>query len=224
MEKYFVLSFDDGTKSDRRVIEILNEYGLKGTFNLNSGLQDYKYYMEGKLVERLDLKENVQLYKNHEVASHTKTHANIFKLSDKEALAEVVDDIKALEEIFNRKITSIGIPYADYDEDKINLIKNNTDLKCFRYPKIKDKDDFSMPIDPYHIYKNCVYDDIDCYEKIDAYINSDIEKGVFVLLADPYKIEIYDKWDYFINLIKYIKSHDELTVVTMTEASELLFN
>ena len=30
-------SFDDGVKQDIRAIEILNKYGLKATFNLNSG-------------------------------------------------------------------------------------------------------------------------------------------------------------------------------------------
>ena len=30
-------SFDDGQVHDRRVVEAFNEWGLKGTFNLNSG-------------------------------------------------------------------------------------------------------------------------------------------------------------------------------------------
>ena len=224
MEKYFVLSFDDGTTSDRRVIDILNKYNLRATFNLNSGLQDYKYYMEGKLIERLDLKSNVELYKNHEVASHTLTHANLFKISKEEALNEVIKDINNLESIFNRKITSIGIPYADYDEDRINLIKESTSLKCFRFPSMKAIDDFSMPIDPYHIPKNAIYDDPDAIDKIKAYINSDIEKGIFVLLADPYKIEVYNKWDYFESLIKLISESKELTVLPFSEAAAKLFN
>ena len=30
-------SFDDGVVQDRRVVKAFNEWGLKGTFNLNSG-------------------------------------------------------------------------------------------------------------------------------------------------------------------------------------------
>lgn len=30
-------SFDDGNIDDIRLVEILNKYGLKATFNLNSG-------------------------------------------------------------------------------------------------------------------------------------------------------------------------------------------
>ena len=36
-KKAITFSFDDGVTQDIRVIKILNQYGLKGTFNLNSG-------------------------------------------------------------------------------------------------------------------------------------------------------------------------------------------
>ena len=34
--KFLTFSFDDGITQDIRFIELLNKYGLKGTFNLNS--------------------------------------------------------------------------------------------------------------------------------------------------------------------------------------------
>ena len=37
-KKYFTLSFDDGLEQDKRVLELMKKYGLKGTFNLNSGM------------------------------------------------------------------------------------------------------------------------------------------------------------------------------------------
>lgn len=36
--KALTLSYDDGRISDRRLIELMAEYEVKGTFNLNSGL------------------------------------------------------------------------------------------------------------------------------------------------------------------------------------------
>ena len=35
--KALTFSFDDGNFDDIRLIKIMNKYGLKGTFNLNSG-------------------------------------------------------------------------------------------------------------------------------------------------------------------------------------------
>ena len=35
--KVLTLSYDDGVVQDIRFIEILDKYGLKGTFNINTG-------------------------------------------------------------------------------------------------------------------------------------------------------------------------------------------
>ena len=43
MTKIFLLSFDDGTVWDARFVELLNRYGMKATFNLNSGLEDFGF-------------------------------------------------------------------------------------------------------------------------------------------------------------------------------------
>lgn len=36
--KAFTLSFDDGIEQDAKLIALLESYGLKATFNLNTGL------------------------------------------------------------------------------------------------------------------------------------------------------------------------------------------
>lgn len=38
-KKAITFSYDDGVTQDIRLIELLDKYGLKCTFNLNSGLQ-----------------------------------------------------------------------------------------------------------------------------------------------------------------------------------------
>lgn len=38
--KAITLSFDDGRVEDRKMVETLNRYGIKCTFNLNSGIID----------------------------------------------------------------------------------------------------------------------------------------------------------------------------------------
>ena len=38
--KVLTLSYDDGKIPDKRLVALFNEYGLKGTFNLNGGLEN----------------------------------------------------------------------------------------------------------------------------------------------------------------------------------------
>lgn len=37
LEKALTFSYDDGRVFDRKLVEIFNRYGVKGTFHLNSG-------------------------------------------------------------------------------------------------------------------------------------------------------------------------------------------
>lgn len=43
-KKALTLSYDDGITQDKRLVSIFNKYGLKATFNLNSGIQSEENY------------------------------------------------------------------------------------------------------------------------------------------------------------------------------------
>ena len=57
--KVLTMSFDDGRVEDRRLVELFNRYGVRGTFNLNAGLL---------LDDRVPPSEWRDLYRGHEVA------------------------------------------------------------------------------------------------------------------------------------------------------------
>ena len=38
--KFFTLSYDDGITQDKRLVKIFNKYGIRATFNINSGYVD----------------------------------------------------------------------------------------------------------------------------------------------------------------------------------------
>ena len=110
------LSFDDGTIYDLRFIELLNKYNLKASLNLNSGMEDFIWYYgkEQFPIKRLKLREVVEKYNGHEVASHSLTHPYFSSLDEKEIIRQVKEDIKNLENIFNRKISGFAFPFHFY--------------------------------------------------------------------------------------------------------------
>lgn len=67
--KALTFSYDDGVRSDIRLVEIFDKYGIKGTFNLNLPLCDD----EGRHI-RLTEEEMLSLFQNspHEVALHAR--------------------------------------------------------------------------------------------------------------------------------------------------------
>ena len=56
--KAFSITYDDGVMQDLRFVELMNRYGLKGTFNLNSELMRTRFawiHPNGMEVKRLDV-------------------------------------------------------------------------------------------------------------------------------------------------------------------------
>lgn len=97
--KAVTFSFDDGVEQDKRVIEILDKYGLKGTFNLNSSKfgTHVPYQDVDKIVPRdmINYDKIREVYHNHEIASHTIMHANLLELDDTAIGNCIANDRKA---------------------------------------------------------------------------------------------------------------------------------
>ena len=86
--KAITFSYDDGVIQDKRLIPLLDKYGLKATFNLNSELfgMTHIHQNNGKPYEHVKIcaKEVRELYERHEVAVHTLTHPRLTEVSDEE--------------------------------------------------------------------------------------------------------------------------------------------
>ena len=121
-KKAVTFSFDDGVTQDLRVIEILNRYGLKATFNLNSGSFGRKGSFEpypGKIVIRDHFQEEdvAKIYAGHEIASHTKNHSNLTLLSEEEIVEQVETDRLNLERISGQKVVGFAYPCGGINND-----------------------------------------------------------------------------------------------------------
>ncbi len=116
-------SFDDGVVQDRRVIKAFNEWGLKGTFNLNSGW----LLRTGKPATgnsgKIDACEVAELYKGHEVAVHSVTHPSLTKLDEVQIALEVIEDRQALEELVEYPVRGMAYPYGTYNEKVIKVLR-----------------------------------------------------------------------------------------------------
>ena len=93
-KKAITLSYDDGTTQDIQLIELLNKYGLKATFNLNSQRLGVNKILirEGKRVSHYKIHPSDvrYVYEGHEIAAHTLDHPLLPKLDDAEVVRQVV--------------------------------------------------------------------------------------------------------------------------------------
>ena len=220
--KIVVLTFDDGTIYDRRFIEILNKYHIPASLNLNSGLEDFVWNYNNEIpIHRLRLIDNVNLYKNHEVASHSLTHPYMTSLTKEEIIRQVKEDIDNLEKIFNREILTFAFPFTDYNDEVINIIKENTKVKNIRISKFSNE---YMPQDRYHIHLNCYYNDPHIYERLEEFSNNSLDKSLFTIVGHSYEFEVLNEWDKIESLIKYLSENKKITILTLDKAMDELFD
>ncbi len=211
MAKFFLLSFDDGTVHDKRLVELLNKYDIPGTFNLNSGLDDFTWEFDGKTVVRQHLADTVQQYRGHEIASHSRTHPRLETLPPPALRREVEEDCAALKRIFCAGVLGFGVPFTVCGEREIKIIR-----KFVRYIRLSEyAADFALPADPYHIPIHALCNDGDVREKIESFAENQLSDSLFVLAGHSYELEFLNRWDYMESLLQYIKSFDFTILTTM---------
>ena len=146
--KAVMFSFDDGRAEDAQLIELFNQYGVRGTFNLNSNLQLLSQESdEQKAYVR-------ELYKNQEVANHVRNHphlgasdkpANVSVSTADEYIELINRGISELQAITGQSIEGMAWPYTNptlmsnsnaSEAAKIDAyVKNNEHIK---YSRIAD--------------------------------------------------------------------------------------
>lgn len=212
MRKIFLISFDDGTVWDRRFVQLLNKYGIKATFNLNSGLEDFVWYYEDRFpILRQKLSETVEQYRGHEIASHSLHHHWLNTLTPPQLSREVGDDCAALKVLFGLKEIGFGVPFTACGEREIRIIR-----KFVRYIRLSEfSDSFAPPEDPYHIPIHALYNQPDVREKIAAFAESTLPVSLFVMAGHSYELEVLDHWDDMEELLQYIQSFGFEIMTTM---------
>lgn len=143
--KVLTMSYDDGKIYDRRLIEIFNQYGIKGTFHLNSGLMESDE-------ERIQLKEIPTLYAGHEVACHTYTHPTIERCPAAQVIQQIIEDRKCLEDAVGYPVRGLSYPNGSFSPE----IKALLPACGIEYSRIVGSTDaFSMPHDLYEWTSTC---------------------------------------------------------------------
>lgn len=134
--KAITFSYDDAVSQDVRLIELLNKYNLKGTFNVNSGLLGRHdiWIREGQRVTSFKIpSERVRdVYEGHEVAVHTLTHPNLTHLEEKDIIRQVENDRLNLSELVGYEVSGMAYPCNGVNDQVIKTIREHTGIKYCR--------------------------------------------------------------------------------------------
>ena len=214
VSKALTLSYDDGVKQDIRMIDILDKYGIKCTFNLNSGC----FASEGSSGRHLTLQGAVELYKNsnHEVAGHTRTHPWLETLPAPQVALEVLEDRRELERLFGGVIRGMAYPYGTYSDDVVNVLK----ASGIAYSRTtKSTEDFTLPTDWLRLPATCHHNDPRLMELAEKFVSRTYDKHpkLFYLWGHTYEFDDRDNWNVIEEFCQAVANKDDIWYATNIE-------
>ncbi len=241
--KYFTISIDDGLEQDKNIVSILKEFGLKATFNLNSGLfgeqteigrignlgmweiptrkfnTDSFHLFKYAPHHRIPKDELLQVYEGFEIASHTASHSRMPFLGKKATENEICGDLDALENLFGRKIRGLVFPYGLKNRYCKEILKKRGILYA---RSVKRATDFRFPEDPYQTPMNCWHFQKDAFDLVDKFAAHETEEdSLFLLFAHGYELDFgteTSNWDHFRRLCERAARNDDFIFCGVEEA------
>lgn len=111
----FTTSWDDGHPHDFRVADLLEKYGMTGTFYV---------CRDGQVGAKLTDNQIRSLASRHEVGAHTLTHPSLRKISPALQREEIQGSKQWLESVTGQECRMFAYPYGHYDETAVAAVRD----------------------------------------------------------------------------------------------------
>ena len=220
--KAVTFSYDDGITQDIRLIELLNKYGLKCTFNLNSELlgTGITLIREGLRIAhyKINPEDVKEIYAGHEVASHSLTHPDLTTLDEAEIIRQVEQDRLNLSSLVGYEVVGMAYPCGPNDDRVAGIIREKTGIKYSR--TVTDVDSFDPQQNLYRFKPNVYHLDFDRMMKMGKeFVELKADKPqIFYIWGHYYEMDYGP--DYWIKLEEFfelISNKDDIFYGTNSE-------
>ena len=216
--KALTFSYDDGVIADRRLIDIMQKNGLKGTFNLNSGL------MGTRPNWLLTAEECVALYPaaGMEVALHGYTHTWLEQQPANMAAYEIIEDRHTLEEMFGYPVTGMAYPFGTYNDTVVDILR----MSGVAYSRtVHSTRTFALPEDWLRLHPTCHHKDKQIGELADRFLaikeNPDRRgrsaMSMFYIWGHSYEFDTDNNWEHMEALCEKLGGHEDVWYATNGE-------
>ena len=215
--KALTMSYDDGKLQDERLVAIFNKYGIKGTFNINYELMRTEQE-EGKKPQypRLPMDRIKELYKGHEVATHTMTHPTIERCPLVEVAQEILEDRKNLERLTGGLVRGHAYPNGSYSEEIKQLFRQ---LGIAYGRVVESVPNYALPRDPMEWHPTCHHTDPELMKKAEFFAN--FQKRQYLKLmyvwGHSYEFDDKDNWDVIEKFCEYMGGREDIWYATNIE-------
>ncbi len=222
--KAVTFSYDDGVTQDRRLIRLFEKYGLKGTFNLNSGLLGQPGSLVRENVTVAHVKPRASevraIYEGHEIAAHTLTHPPLTALPDEDVVREVEEDRLALSDIAGYEVVGMAYPCGSscVDEHVAGLIRAETGIRYARTTTSTHRFDLQ---DDLILFNPTVYHHTEwnaLFDLGEKFVSLRPETPqIFYIWGHAYEFDIHGEWERFEDFCRLIAGRNDIFYGTNRE-------
>ena len=219
--KAVTLSYDDGVRQDKRLISIMKQHGLKGTFNINGGL--FSNELSDIEKGRMTPDEAYELYTGSgmEVAIHGYKHIHLTHVDSAIATYEVINDRIELERMFDTVIKGMAYAFGNYNDSVVDILKT-CGVSYSRTTVSTEK--FEIPGDWLRLPATCHHNNPKLMQLAELFTDgvgqSDKWKKtprLFYLWGHSYEFDNNDNWDVIERFAEYIGGRDDIWYATNGE-------
>lgn len=216
--KALTFSYDDGVAQDIRLIDIFVKHGLKGTFNINTGLISKTDAVGGK--GRMSDAQLIPLYRDAgmEVAVHASTHPRLESLPAPQITDEILKDRREIERRFGVITRGMAYPYGTY---------NDTVLQCLRACGIvysrttQSTHNFGIPTDWLQLPATCHHNDPRLQELCGRFLEKQFRPidscALFYVWGHSYEFDTNDNWNVMEEFAERIGGKEDIWYATNIE-------
>ena len=212
------MSYDDGFYQDIRLVEIMNKYGLKGSFNLNTErISDVDSVKDWQCLSIRQIKD-IYMANGHEVALHTYSHTNLFDIPIENITYEYLKDKEIIEGITGKIVRGSAYPFSRYNDKALAALR-----ACgVSYARGgEESESFEMPSDWLQIKNTARHINPRLFELCDKFIAlspaSHHPCAMFYLMGHSYEFSQSDNWSVIENFAQKMGGHDDIWYATSIE-------
>lgn len=217
--KVLTLSYDDAHVHDIRMMDILDKYGLKCTFNISSGRYVEEDCEREQFSGPMKLSEAKKAYTNsgHEIAVHSLNHPHINILSELDVLREVVEDKRQIENDYGIIARGMAYPFGVFN-DKVKDILRKCKIAYSRTTAVTRH--FWFPDDWLEWNPTCHHDDENLMELIKEFVEVPERWGLarlFCMYGHSWEFQNHNNWEKLEEFAKYAGGRDDIWYATLIE-------
>ena len=217
-QKYVTLSYDDGPKHDRRFVRMLNDFGIKCTFNLNTASMPENDPDDWHISRA----EAAELYRGHEIATHSHTHPHLETMDTEAVRQEILLNRQKLESIAGYPVVGHAYPYGTWNDAVVKVLG-----ECgIRYARTtRSTEDFAVPENPLLLNPTCHHRDPNVFRLIDEFLAAEPEDSdlLFYLWGHSFEFdrnEEYNSWEHIEKVLAALSGKPGIRYVTNLEFFE----